>query len=237
MKIPIFYFSLFFLIADFSLSSVLYFRLGGLVPPQYVTQTIEIRSNDITFLNKKLQWQLNNKFRKLKYVQFDQNILRFVIFTNSSFANNRNLFFQIDYVICLIDESGHVNFVHWCFIKCKRIIRNVLTSELYVMIHEFDVNVVIKTIFEKMFRINVFFIFCIDFKFLYDCLVRLGTINEKRFMIDVMNLKQSYEKRKVIEIKWIDDKSNSVDSMIKSKTSSALKTLIDINKINLISIE
>ena len=76
-------------------------------------------------------------------------------------------------------------------------------------------------------------ILCTDSKSLYDCLVRLGTTNEKRLMIDVMSLRQSYERREVTEVKWIHGQNNPADSMTKSKPSSALKAVIDINQINL----
>lgn len=52
-------------------------------------------------------------------------------------------------------------------------------------------------------------------------------------MIDVMSLCQSYGGREITEIKWIHGYNNPADSMTKSKPSSALKTLIDTNCINL----
>jgi hypothetical protein len=56
-------------------------------------------------------------------------------------------------------------------------------------------------------------------------------------MIDVMILRQFYERREITEMIWIHDINNSVDSMIKAKSSSALKTVIDTNQINLDIIE
>jgi uncharacterized protein (UPF0305 family) len=58
-------------------------------------------------------------------------------------------------------------------------------------------------------------------------------------MIDVMALRQSYERREIIEVKWIDESNNLVDSMIKTnfKSFSALKQVIDINRIRLDSTE
>ena len=38
-------------------------------------------------------------------------------------------------------------------------------------------------------------------KFLYDCLVKLGTTQEKGLMIDVMSLRQSYKWQKITEVK------------------------------------
>jgi hypothetical protein len=56
-------------------------------------------------------------------------------------------------------------------------------------------------------------------------------------MIDVMTFRQSYERREITEMIWIHDINNSVDSMIKIKSSTVLKTMIDINQINLDTIE
>jgi indole-3-glycerol phosphate synthase len=56
-------------------------------------------------------------------------------------------------------------------------------------------------------------------------------------MIDVMILRQFYERREITEMKWMHEVNNLVDFMTKSKSFSALKTLIDINQINLNTIE
>ena len=52
-------------------------------------------------------------------------------------------------------------------------------------------------------------------------------------MIDIMCLRQAYERREVAEVKWIKGESNPADAMTKTKLSTALKQLVDINKIKL----
>jgi hypothetical protein len=197
-----------------------------------LAQSIEISSKNITTLNKRLQWQIDNHFRDINYVKFDSTTFQLMILTNSSFANNRKLFSQIDYVICLTN-SKHVNIIHWSLIKCKRVIRNVLAAKLYALTHDFDLDVVLKTTLFAILDRFVFFIFCTDSKSLYDCLIKFDTTQKKRFMINVMNFRQSYERRKITKMKWIHEINNSIDSMIKSKAFSTLKTLIDINTINM----
>jgi hypothetical protein len=198
----------------------------------FAVQSIEVSSKNITTLNKRLQWQIDNHFRDLKYVKFDSITLQLMIFTNSFFANNRNLFSQINYVICLVDLK-HVNIVHWSSIKCKRVTRSVLAAELYTLVHDFDLDVVLKATLFAIFDRFVFFVLSTDFKSLYNCLVKLDTIQKKRLMINVMSLRQLYERRKITKIKWIHDINNSIDFMIKSKAFTILKTLIDINMINM----
>ena len=144
----------------------------------YAAQIINVISNDIALLNKRLTWQIENKSRKLKYVKFDFDSLRLMIFIDLFYVNNRNFIFQINYVICLINASDRVNILHWFSIKCKRMIRNVLTFELYELIHKFNFKTILKTTIKKILRFNISLIVCIDFKFLYQCLMKLKTIEK-----------------------------------------------------------
>jgi hypothetical protein len=157
-----------------------------------------------------------------------------MIFTDAAFANTLDLHSQIDYVICLIDDVN-VNLIHWLSIKCKRVIRSVLAAKLYAMINDFDVEVVIKSIIEHILKLKnpLSLILLTDSKSLYDCLVKLNTIAKKRLMFDLMCLRQSYERREIAEIRWIDEDSNLADAMTKSKLCNALIKLIDTNIIEL----
>jgi hypothetical protein len=58
----------------------------------FAAQSIEISSKNITTLNKRLQWQIDNYSRDINYVKLDSTKLRLMILTNSFFANNRDLF-------------------------------------------------------------------------------------------------------------------------------------------------
>ena len=61
------------------------------------------------------------------------------------------------------------------------------------MAHGFDIGATIKSTIDKILQVNLPLILYTDSKSLYDCLVRLGTTQEKRLMIDVMCLRQAYE--------------------------------------------
>jgi hypothetical protein len=184
-----------------------------------------------------LQWQIDNQSRGLRFVPLDKNSLKLVVFTDSSFANNKDNTSQIGFVITIADKNNNANIVHWSSIKCKRVTRSVLASELYGMAHGFDHGAVIKATIEKILQISLPLVLCTDSKSLYDCLVKLGTTQEKRLMVDLMCLRQSYERRLITEIKWIDGNSNPADAMTKSKPCQALRDLIDTNKVNLSTIQ
>jgi len=64
----------------------------------------------------------------------------------------------------------------------------VLASELYSIAHGFNISDLVKSIINKALEIKVLLIVYIDSKSLYKYLVKLGTIREKRLIIDVIYL-------------------------------------------------
>jgi len=169
----------------------------------------------------------------LRFVKLKKESLQLLVFTDASFANNKDYSSQIGYVLVLADRHNNANILHWSSIKCKRVTRSVLASELYGMAHGFDMGVAVKTTIANMLQIDLPLIVCTDSKSLFDCLTKLGTTQEKRLMIDVMCLRQAYERRDITEVKWVEGDTNPADSMTKSRPSNALKLLIDTNKVQL----
>jgi hypothetical protein len=184
-------------------------------------------------LNKRVQWQNENAARGLRFIKLDKNTLRLLTFTDASFANNRDLSSQIGYVLALADGTRRSNVLHWSSTKCKRVTRSVLASELYGMAHGFDMGASVKSTIDKILGIELPLVVYTDSKSLYECLVKLGTTQEKRLMVDVMCLRQAYERREIAEVKWIKGNSNPADAMTKSKPSNALTQLLDTNTIQL----
>ena len=111
--------------------------------------------------------------------------------------------------------------------------RSVLALELYNIAYGFDIGAAVKSIIDKILQIDLPLVLCTNSKSLYDCLVRLGTTQEKRLMIDVMCLRQAYERRQVTKVKWIDGDTNPADALTKGKPCTALSQLIDTNQVEL----
>lgn len=200
----------------------------------YAAQTTSPGKDDIKALNNRLQWQQENPKRGLHFVKINLQSARLFAFVDASFANNKDYSSQIGYVIVLADEENNANILHWSSIKCKRITRSVLASETYAMAHGFDAAAVIKSTITQLLHLTepLPLVVCTDSKSLYECLVKLGTMQEKRLMIDLMCLRQSYERQEITEVRWIDGDSNPADAMTKNKPCRALQELIDTNKLN-----
>lgn len=75
---------------------------------------------------------------------------------------------------------------------------------------------------------KILVIFCTESFSLYECMIKLGTTKEKRLMIDIMAIRQSFGRRELLEIHWIKEDSNPADAMTKSRSNNNLKNLISI---------
>jgi len=97
------------------------------------------------------------------------------------------------------------------------------------MAHGFNIGAAIKSTLDKVLQVNLLLILCTNSKSLYDCLVRLGTTQEKRLIINIMCLRQAYERRQITKVKWINGDTNPADAIIKGKPYTALLRLINTN--------
>lgn len=199
--------------------------------------------DDIKALNKRIQWQMDNIERGLTFIPLDLATAKIFVFVDGSFANNEDLTSQLGFVIVLANESIDAdndrftikgNIVHFSSTKSKRITRSVLASEVYGMVAGVDmahvISSTIQIITTHLHLPPIPTIVCTDSYSLYECLVKLGTTKEKRLMIDIMALRQSYERRELFEIRWINGSDNPADALTKSAGNKTLEFLVSNNE-------
>ncbi len=128
------------------------------------------------------------------------------------------------------------NVIYYSSIKNKRVTRNVLASEIYGCINGFDLRYVIgHTLYKIANRFGpdippIPLVVCTDSYSLYECLVKLDTTTEKRLMIDIIRLRESYERRE-IKIRWINGQDNPADAITKASPNKALETFVTENEL------
>lgn len=155
-------------------------------------------------------WQIENIDRGLKYIALDLATAKLFVFVDGSFANLKDFSSQLGYELILANETSgdkddefeiEGNLVHWSSVKSKRVTRSVLASEIYGMVAGVDMSIAISTtikiITDQLCLPTIPIVVCTDFYSLYECLVKLGTTKEKRLIIDIMALRQSYERREL----------------------------------------
>jgi hypothetical protein len=74
-------------------------------------------------------------------------------------------------------------------------------------------------------------VICTNLYFLYECLIKLGTTQEKRLIIDILALRQSYERKKIAKIRWIHNRDNPANAFTKATANSSLEQLVSTNKL------
>ena len=78
--------------------------------------------------------------------------------------------------------------------------RSVLAAELYAISAGFDMASCLKSTIEAILKLKLPMEIYTDSKSIYDCLVKLGTTQEKRLIVDLICLRQSYERREITNI-------------------------------------
>ena len=91
----------------------------------------------------------------------------------------------------------------------------------------------LRIIVKQLRIVDIPIMVCTDSYSLYECLVKLGTTKEKRLMIDIMAIRQSYERRELQEIRWINGQDNPADAMTKSTPNKALEKFLDTNSLEI----
>jgi hypothetical protein len=205
----------------------------------------EPSADDTKLLNKRLKWQKENLARGLTFVPMNIKQAKLFAFVDASFANNKDLSSQLGYVIILATEDHPDdqtailtgNIIHWSSTKSKRVTRSVLASEIYAMTAGVDMALTIaSTIKQITAQLNfpdIPTVVCTDSYSLYECVVKLGTTKEKRLMIDILGLRQSYERRELLEVRWISGDTNPADALTKQGSNTALKNFIDTNQLHI----
>ena len=96
------------------------------------------------------------------------------------------------------------NLIHWSSTKSKRVTRSVLALEIYGIVKGVDIALAINSTIQIIIRqLNILLPLTIvytDSYSLYECLVKLGTTKEKRLIIDIIALRQLYERRELTEV-------------------------------------
>ncbi|EAQ91626.1 hypothetical protein CHGG_03561 [Chaetomium globosum CBS 148.51] len=214
---------------------------------QHAAQHQEPTPDDIKTLNRRIQWQMDSQDRGLTFLPLNLETARLYVFVDGSFANNRDFTSQLGFAIILANEdeindrhefSITGNLIHFSSTKSKRVTRSVLASEVYGMVAGVDMAYALaSTLRQITAHLNlpaIPTIVCTDSYSLYECLVKLGTTKEKRLMIDIMALRQSYERRELQEVRWINGEDNLADSFTKTTPNRALERFVDCNSATLV---
>ncbi len=136
-------------------------------------------------------------------------------FSDASFATNKDLSSQRGYVILLVDSNGNYSILNWTSMNCKRVTRSVIPAELYALHHAFDTGFAICHTISQISGRKVNIHLFTDSLTLFDSVVSLCSLAEKRLLTDIYGLRQPYRTGELSKICWIRAQYNLADALTK----------------------
>ena len=182
---------------------------------------------------------LNKTVKKLNtlngiiFKPLDLSSLYIAGYADASFANNHDLSSQLGSVIILKDKYDNATIIQYGSWKCHRVTRSVLGAEIYAFSHTMDFVLALSNDLSKILSRKVRNVVYTDSKSLFDTITKLSTISEKRILIDIADIHQSYTERKLSNVAPILSQHNIADSFTKENADTTLMyTLIKSGKLS-----
>jgi hypothetical protein len=171
-------------------------------------------------------------------------ITKLFVFVNGSLSNLKDFTSQIGHIIIFINKFKRKNkfiikrnLINASSTKYKHITWSNLASKICGVIDSLDLAYVItatlKIIIDQRNLPEIPIIFYIDSKFLYEYIIKLGTTKEKRLIIDIIAIRQAYEKKELFEIHYINKQDNPIDTITKLLLNKVLKKFINTNELTI----
>jgi hypothetical protein len=169
-------------------------------------------------------------------------IAKLFVFINRSLGNLKDFISQIRYIIILVKKFKEKNkfivkgnLINTNSTKYKYITWSSLVSKIYKAVDSLDLAYIIaatlKIIIDQRNLPKIPIILYIDSKFLYEYIIKLGITKEKYLMINIIAIRQAYEKKELFEIRYINRQDNPIDTITKLLFNKILEKFVDTNKL------
>ena len=167
----------------------------------------------------------------LMYPKLDPSSLRMRVYTDASYADNKDGSSQLGYAIYLCDGSGKAQLIAWSSHKSRRVTRSVLGSETMALADGFDAGYAIRHDLERMTRRKIPISMFTDSLSLFDVVTKATITTERRLMIDIAGVKQAYKAKEIHTLGFIRTNYNVADALTKVKACDAMRKTLRTGKL------
>lgn len=182
-------------------------------------------------LNSAVQHLQKEKF-SIYFPKLDLDSITIRGYSDAGFSNNSDLKSQLGILVLLKDKNDNACVIHYSSWKSRRVVRSVLAAELFAFVSSHDYCQIIAhdlhLITGKKFPVHLM----TDSKSIFDTITKLSGVSEKRLMIDIAALRQSYSCGEITNIGHVLTRFNIADALTKKLKSSNLDELLKTGKID-----
>jgi hypothetical protein len=116
--------------------------------------------------------------------------------------------------VAFVDKHNNANVLAFASRKCRRVTRSVLASELFALVAGSDVAASIAAQVSEILGMQIPVWNAIDSGTLFNIVTRMGTLTEKRVMVDAAELREQHLQRKMLFF-WIPSGEDADDPFTK----------------------
>lgn len=165
----------------------------------------------------------------LVYTPLDLDSIELCVYADASFANCPGFRSQLGYVVFLRDKHRNCSLISWSSARSKRVTRSVLAAELFALSHAYDIGFALRfTISELLCRPVTMHLYT-DSKTLFQSVINLTSMTEKRLLIDIATLREAYRSGDLEHLAHIDTADNPADAMTNPRSTAALVRALQTN--------
>ena len=179
-----------------------------------------ITDTDINFLNSAVRKA--NEHRHIVLPKLDLKSLYVVGYADAGFANNRDLSSQLGFIVLLKDKADNAAIIHYGSWKCHRVTRSVLGAEIYAFSHCLDFVLALAQYLSTILKRKVKTVMFTDSKCLFDTITKLSSVSEKRLLIDIAAIRETYSNGDLSNVAHVASAHNLANVFTKFKADSTM---------------
>lgn len=156
---------------------------------------------------------------------------RIQLYANTSIATIHDQILWLGYLLCLVDKSKSCQPLYWLLYNSKRFVKSVLGKKIMAVADSLELAFTIKREPERTQRTHIPLSMVTDSKSLFGILTKATCTTEKRFLIDLLMVRDTYKPFEIKKIPLLKSEHNVADALTKAKAHSVLINTILQRKI------
>jgi hypothetical protein len=162
----------------------------------------------------------------LRFPKLDVPSIFLAAYGDASLGGNDDMTSQMGGVVALRDGLGNCHLLHWFSKKCPRVTSSILAAEVIACVTVFDVAFSLREVLQQALKQRLPLYLFTDSYSLFSTVTKYQSVREKRLLIDLAVIRQSYRRFEVDNIGFIRSEHNIADALIKNTKDTNLEQLL-----------